>query len=760
MTNITITVVVPDNTPVNDSVSLLNDIVFLDGRETAMTKVGTNTWQATMNVPRDSILRYYYSRGGDWDKKDAYVYRNGQEFAYRELVAQQGLAVTESIAKWEDLPLLNSVTGTLEGVVTSTDTGQPVMGLRVSAGQYHTITRWDGSYRIFGVPAGPCAVTLRADNGEYQAYVVQVNVPADGTFTQNFLVAPATMAQVTFNVTVPADTPAGAVPRIYGDTYRAGFFSVAGGTAIYPSRIIDMTSLGNGVWTYTVTLGQGTCLRYLYTLGDFRINHEKNSQTGQGVVRAVQIAGNTTLNDTVSTWKSSNQIALDLDVQTPTTDTVYVTTDGWGGWEPLRMWSLGGGRWKYTLFVDPNQKIQYRYVRTGDSSIGMEKLNPDANNVFRTITLTADSVTQVDKITAWRHQVHEILPSLVNLNNDVAITTPRVSSTSFFTGIELIDYWRVDWKSLVESTVQRLADNNCRWTQIASVWDIRNVDPPIAEPGGNSFTTEELVEHIRAVHNHGMKLALRSFPYPRSTADEIGFNRSNTNEWYDGFFAEIKACAMYHAKIAQQEGVEMLILANFNWADNSNAPKVAYINSKWKTLIADVRKIYSGKLSIDYYVDRNEYDWYGDLDYLGDKWWVNIANPATNTDTSFADMKAKALQELQNVYLPRYTRFNKPFVFTELAYYSADSSATQQYAVTAPQISDFDPEDPTVPSDWTEQARAYEAVLWAFAETNWVQGAFPFGYAYHDFDSKGFSIRAKTAEKVVQQMYQKFNAAP
>ena len=65
----------------------------------------------------------------------------------------------------------------------------------------------------------------------------------------------------------------------------------------------------------------------------------------------------------------------------------------------------------------------------------------------------------------------------------------------------------------------------------------------------------------------------------------------------------------------------------------------------------------------------------------------------------------------------------------------------------------------SVVSDWQEQADAYEAVLGAFAETPWVQGCYSFGYAYFDFDCKGYSIRGKTAEEVTKLLYAQINAA-
>ncbi|MGQ9788441.1 MAG: glycoside hydrolase family 113 [Candidatus Hadarchaeaceae archaeon] len=362
-------------------------------------------------------------------------------------------------------------------------------------------------------------------------------------------------------------------------------------------------------------------------------------------------------------------------------------------------------------------------------------------------------MTQRDTITRWRHQVHETLPASISLHKEVSVQ-PRVSGEPFHTGIELIDYWRPSWLALVPSTAGRISDHGAAWVQLPSVVGIISTDPPIIDARWNSFNMEELVYTIRALHQSGLKVAMRAFPYPSDLPYE-GFERHNTNEWYDKFFAEVQSVYLSHAKIAEQEGVELLILANFPFydADTATAP---YINQKWKGLIAEIRKIYSGPITIDFFIDTPAYDWYGELDYIGDKWWESIAE--TSND-SYLSMKLRALQILQTKYLPIYQRFNKPIIFAEIAYYSADSSAKQKYGVYSEEISDFLPEDPTVASDWQEQADAYEAVYQAFAETPWVQGAYSFGYSFMDHDSKGYSIRAKTAEKVVKLLYIQFNAS-
>ena len=149
-----------------------------------------------------------------------------------------------------------------------------------------------------------------------------------------------------------------------------------------------------------------------------------------------------------------------------------------------------------------------------------------------------------------------------------------------------------------------------------------------------------------------------------------------------------------------------------------------------------------------------EFDWYGDLDYLGESWWFQpVATSDSDTVQSVYDQTIKLLNSW---YLPAVNRFHKPLIFVQVEYYSAHTSALQTYSF-GPQISQGNAADPSVPSDYDEQGRMYQAVLLAFAATPWVQGSYSFGYEYYNLDSKGYSIRGKTAEQITSQIYQQIN---
>ncbi|WP_079890818.1 S8 family serine peptidase [Halococcus agarilyticus] len=84
--------------------------------------------------------------------------------------------------------------GAVEGTVTNNATGDPIEGatvdvtVEVDDGNYTAVTGADGTYRIDGVPAGTHNVTVSAEG--YENTTAEVDVPANGTVTQDFALAP------------------------------------------------------------------------------------------------------------------------------------------------------------------------------------------------------------------------------------------------------------------------------------------------------------------------------------------------------------------------------------------------------------------------------------------------------------------------------------------------------------------------------------------------------------------------------------------
>ena len=372
----------------------------------------------------------------------------------------------------------------------------------------------------------------------------------------------------------------------------------------------------------------------------------------------------------------------------------------------------------------------------------------------RSLAVGSSNVSSTDTIMAWRNQMLE--PALTTVTS--GMTGPVVPRAEpFQTGIELVDYWRASWLPLVAPTMSRIKSINAQWVMIVPDYTPTIVDPPQFELIFDDFPPQDLIANIRAAKAAGLHVALKAQMYPNS------FSLAQGDAWLDAFFQQVQSFSRYYAAIASQEGAEMLVLESQYLGDDLSDIEAdpslrSYINAKLKAVIAAIRASgYTGKLTTDVFLNYPEFDWYGDLDYLGDEWWFQKV--ATSDGDTVQSMYNQAIAVLTSNYLPAVNRFHKSLILVGVEYYSAHTSALQTYAF-GPQIAEGQPADPSVPSDYDEQGRVYQAVLLAFAATPWVQGCYSFGYEYYNLDSKGYSIRGKTAEQIVSQIYQEIYATP
>ena len=751
MVDVTFRLSVPPETAATDTVAMVTGVIFgVDMQWRPMTKSGS-VWTLTLSLPKGSLLRYGY-RLNDWPTSEWHTPGTCE----RLLAITGSMTVDETVSAWQMLSSGADRTGILTGTITSTADGKPIVDAIVSAGPYQVRTGYGGKYRLINMPAGTNIVSVYMDNGAYRLQTAPVTMASGGSATVDMALTPAAMRQVTFSPVAPASTPVNAQVRMIGDRETLGFLPPWRSAVLDSTRVLDMAPLAER-WTYTATLGEGTTVAYVYTLGETTTNLERD-ESGIPVVRYVTVgASDFWTTDAPADWQRPNDVAVTLNVTSPTADTVFLAGDDLNFQLPVKMWPLGGNTWTYTRFVSPNRTFKYQYRRADGDSLGLEKLNPDAATNSRSVAVGTDPVTSNDTVTRWRFQLQETLPSSVALKSN-ATFVPRINGESFITGTQLMDYWRTSWKPLVAASGAFVSSMNARYMELVPCWSITSSDPPLFEWLVSGMRRQELIEHIRAMKAQGLKVNL----YPQPVVTQVpfaGMERHNTDAWYDAFFAEQLEYELYHAEIAEAEGVELFTIQSFYWngeeMGTGSASGRAKINQKMKEIIAAVQKVYHGAITATPVKSFPEYDWIGDLDYIGAGWWTPLA---TTTTATVEEMTATALKYIDENLLPQYERFHKPILIGAVAYYSADSSAMQTYRFYDPQISASGPETST-PSAWQQQADALEASFSAFGQRAFIQGAFVFTSWYYALDAKDFSVRGKTAQYTLALMFNKLHAA-
>ncbi|CAM1359386.1 glycoside hydrolase family 113 [Tenacibaculum xiamenense] len=167
----------------------------------------------------------------------------------------------------------------------------------------------------------------------------------------------------------------------------------------------------------------------------------------------------------------------------------------------------------------------------------------------------------------------------------------------------------------------------------------------------------------------------------------------------------------------------------------------------WKSLIADVRKVYTGKLT--YAANWDEYkkiDFWKELDYIGIDAYFPLSDKKTPTKDDFKKGWGPHKKEIISIK----DKFEKPILFTEYGYRSVYYTGKQPW--------DSNRVEGKV--DLRSQKIALQALYEEFWEEPWFAGGFLWKW-FHNHDQVGgndnnrFTPQNKPAEEIIRKAYAK-----
>ena len=443
--SIKFTVHIPANTPSTDNIYLLL-LPFYDWEELdriPMVSNGDGTWSVTKELQEGALIRYCYDRGWDnWADFKAKRERFSKDIKifYRHLyVSAATYSVEDTVAMWNDIQA-SPPTGTIKGVVKDKITGAPVMDATVSIAGVHLATNYDGSFELEGVPVGKQRVTILTTSGEYKYASSVVQVLEGEESEVEFYLEPALKVNVTFNVSVPEDTPPYSVVKLVGNLFQLGSYHGPypnyGFTPWSSVRFVQMKKVSSNKFTFTSELYEGTYVQYHYTLGGQYYGSEKDSSGGR-IFRSFIVNGvDNTRNDTVAMWKTPGQVAFTLNVtvppNTPQTDNIFINPGG----PDMAMDRVDKNHWTLTLFTYPGDTFRYKYFH--GTGLGAEKFEPDNTDTLRSISIPDHDTVVYDTVEQWRWSPKATKPSVgfpVNVTFRVTVppNTPQ-SDTVYIVG--------------------------------------------------------------------------------------------------------------------------------------------------------------------------------------------------------------------------------------------------------------------------------------------------------------------------------------
>ncbi len=250
---------------------------------------------------------------------------------------------------------------------------------------------------------------------------------------------------------------------------------------------------------------------------------------------------------------------------------------------------------------------------------------------------------------------------------------------------------------------------------------------------------EGVEECIKRAHKAGVKVMIKPQVYMHS--DWVGNMDFDTEKEWNAWEESYRKYIITFAKIAAEHNTEMFCIGT----EYKLAAQKREIF--WRSLIAEVRTLYKGKLTYSSNWDGYQSIPFWDaLDYIG----LSAYFPLTQDKTPQVDDLVKKWQDTKDELKKMSSREGKPILFTEYGYMSIDKCAWRAWEI--------EKERSGLPINEQAQANALEALYSVFWEESWWAGGFlwkwfPNGMGHEGYFNKDYTPQGKIAQKTVAEWY-------
>lgn len=776
---ITFRVQIPENTPPDEPIvlSILDEVtgLALNAKRYTMEAESDGRYSLQISLPVGTIVKYRYSRMGNLIGEEHTP--DGRPVRYRLYSVQASGEINDIVTRWNDT-LYNGPNGRIVGRVLDSKDNNPVPNIMVSAGGVQTFTDANGGFVIEGLPIGIHNLVAYSLDGSYQVFQQGAEVASESTTNASVQIKSMSLVDVTFIVSVPTGTVPGVPLRLAGNLYQLGnaFANLAGGINSLTSRMPVLSPLPDGRYGLIIALPSGFDLRYKYTLGDGFWNAERTDKGGIAVRQLIVPDGPIVIEDQIFSWSSGDIAPITFDVSvpenTPATENVSIQFNPYGWTQPLPMWKLQENRWVYILFspLDFVNQIGYRYCRVDQCGDADDLRTPGEFSSGQIVKPGGQPQTIQDRIENWAWLESDIQPASVpNINI-------QKRDEDFIAGIEMQSRYRPSWGIRYPAAFNDLTNLNANWVVLTPSWTYTQSNPPVIElvPGYDPMW-EELISQISQAKARELEVALRPIPNFPTNVDEWWANATRDFSWWVSWYDSNQRFVLHHADLAAELDVKTLILGG-NWlkpalpggtlADGSPTGVPADAEDRWRELIDQVRERFDGNIAWAIpYPDQNSED-LAFLDAVDQIYLLWSAPLAEKPDVSQADLNTEAIRLVEKEIQDTWKKWDKPMIIS-IAYPSASGGITGCLPdpideCISPDSLDYPaPDIPIIELDLQEQAAAYNAVLTAINETNWISGVVSRGYyppaILHD---KSISIQNKPAAGVLGYWFSEFIGVP
>ncbi|MBF8255962.1 MAG: hypothetical protein HW375_869 [Anaerolineales bacterium] len=730
---------------------------------------GAGTWSVELTPASGSVLYYRYARNAP----DPTVEGNarGNAIVTRLALVDGATQIHDVIATWVDAPE-NLPTGRVVGTLTDAATGAALPDILVSVGGRSAFSDGQGGFRIDDLAPGLHTLVALSPSGAYLPAQQGAIIAAESETPAVLAMTSAPPIVVTFQATVPPDTPGDVPLRVAGNVLGLGntFAGLSGGPSGSVGQMPQLVKVDPTHYLGVVQLYGGTDLRYRYTLGDGTWNAERAASGGSLTRQVVLPQTDLTLDDVISTWHGPSGEAVSFHITSaaglPPADQVSLQLRPSTWYEAIPMWPAGPAEWSYSLFspLESGRSLGYRYCRNQLCGIADDTETPGADPTGRPATPSGSPQSLNDTVNGWSWWQ-------ANLGGAVVVAPEITPRADYEVGYEVAPAYTPTWLSSAAPSLKSIADSGANAVLFSPAWVLRENAPvpQILFDTQHAPLGDELVRQIDQATRLGLQAGLHpALIVPDGSLEDWWEQAPRDGAWWTVWFERYRSFLLTYAALAERAGASKLVVGGPEvapalpggvLADGSPSGAPVDAETRWRTLLEEVRAVYHGPLAFEIDFGRTLQlapPFLDAVDEVHVYWHVSLGE---GLELPAADMQAAAFSALDGSLLADPALEGKPIVLS-VEYLSIDGGATACAAMAdgscrPPQSFDAgaDPE-PDLALDLAEQSDALNAVILAAYARDEIQGFYARRYyppvALHD---KSASVNGKPAGQMLGYWY-------
>jgi hypothetical protein len=440
------------------------------------------------------------------------------------------------------------------------------------------------------------------------------------------------------------------------------------------------------------------------------------------------------------------------------------------------MWKLGEDHWVY-LLISPITNVEnfvYRYCRNDQCGRADDSLTPGNSTLGRTITIAGGTQSIEDTVEAW-YWMQPDDPA-----RQIEIPEVKTRAEGFIAGIQLQPYYHPSITPRLPITYREIDTLQANWVFLTPTWTFTRQTPPVFESvTGKDQSWSDLSYATEKAQAFDLNVAYNPTPNFPEDMEDWWASSPRDFPWWHVWFERYKNFILTFADKAQQDGASGLVLGG-EWvfpalpggvlADGSPSGVPADAEKRWREIISEVRERYQGTLYWALPTAKkgiNPPPFIEDLDQVYLLWSLPLSD---QPDAESQQLSATVAQYLDNEVFPMKISLEMPITVVA-AYPSANGSLqgcipvsdeTEENACYNPEYLEPPYQDnPEVILDLDEQFSAYQALLSAISERDWLDGFVSSSfYPPAELRDKSASINGKPAQSILGEWYGRFVPEP